>query len=57
MFHKAKTEAQRQKIFDEYLLGILKKKKVIKINKKNYRRKRVFIRPRRRQQATERGFK
>ena len=34
MFHKAKTEADRQKIFDEYLLGILKKKKVIKINKK-----------------------
>jgi len=34
MFHKAKTEAQRQQIFDEYLLGILKKKKVIKINKK-----------------------
>ena len=34
MFHKAKTEAERQKIFDEYLLGILKKKKVIKINKK-----------------------
>ena len=24
MFHKAKTEAERQKIFDEYLLGILK---------------------------------
>ena len=34
MFHKAKTEAERQKIFDEYLLGILKKKKVIKTNKK-----------------------
>jgi len=34
MFHKAKTEAQRQKIFDEYLLGILKQKKVIKTNKK-----------------------
>jgi len=34
MFHKAKTEADRQKIFDEYLLGILKKKKVIKTNKK-----------------------
>ena len=34
MFHKAKTEAQRQQIFDEYLLGILKDKKVIKINKK-----------------------
>ena len=34
MFHKAKTEADRQKIFDEYLLGILKKKKVIITNKK-----------------------
>ena len=34
MFHKAKTEAKRQQIFDEYLLGILKKNKVIKINKK-----------------------
>ena len=34
MFHKAKTERERQKIFDEYLLGILKKKKVIKTNKK-----------------------
>ena len=34
MFHKAKTEAERQKIFDKYLLGILKKKKVIKTNKK-----------------------
>ena len=34
MFHKAKTEAQRQQIFDEYFLGILKEMKVIKINKK-----------------------
>jgi len=34
MFHKARTEAERQKIFDEYLLGILKKKKVIKTNQK-----------------------
>ena len=34
MFHKAKPEAERHKIFDEYLLGILKKKKVIQINKK-----------------------
>jgi endo-1,4-beta-mannosidase len=34
MFHKVKTEAERQKIFDEYLLGILKQKNVIKINKK-----------------------
>ena len=34
MFHKAKTEAERQQIFDVYLLKILKKKKVIKINMK-----------------------
>ena len=34
MFHKAKTEPERQKIFDEYLLRILKEKKVIKLNKK-----------------------
>jgi len=34
MFHKAKTEKERQKIFDEYLLGILKRKKVIKTNQK-----------------------
>jgi hypothetical protein len=33
MFSKAKTEAERQKIFDDYLLGILKNKKVIKKNK------------------------
>ena len=33
MFHKANTEAERQKIFDDYLLGILKNKKVIKKNK------------------------
>ena len=34
MFHKARTERERQKIFDEYLLGILMKKKVIKTNQK-----------------------
>jgi len=34
MFSKAKTEAERQKIFDDYLLGILKSKEVIKKNKK-----------------------
>ena len=34
MFHKATTEQQRQKLFDDYLLSILKKKEVIKKNKK-----------------------
>ena len=29
MFHKAKTEAERQKIFDEYFLNLLKKKQNI----------------------------
>ena len=35
MFHIANTEAQRQKLFDDYLLSILKEKEVIKKNKKN----------------------
>ena len=34
MFHKAKTEAERQKIFDEYFLNLLKKKKTLKKIKK-----------------------
>jgi len=34
MFHKSKTEAERQKLFDDYLLSILKEKQVIKKNKK-----------------------
>ena len=34
MFHKATTEAQRQKIFDDYLLGNMKRKKIIKTNQK-----------------------
>ena len=34
MFHKARTEDDRQKIFDDYLLGILKNEKVIKTNQK-----------------------
>jgi hypothetical protein len=33
MFHKAKSEAERQKLFDDYMLSILKEKQVIK--KKN----------------------
>ena len=34
MYHKATTESERQKIFDDYRLGILKDKKVIKTNQK-----------------------
>jgi len=34
MFHKATTEAERQKIFDDYILRLLKDKQVIKKNKK-----------------------
>jgi hypothetical protein len=34
MFHKAKTEAERQKIFDDYMLNLLKQKEVIRINQK-----------------------
>ena len=34
MFHKARTELERQKIFDDYLLGLLKDKKVIQTNQK-----------------------
>jgi hypothetical protein len=34
MFHKATTEKERQNIFDDYLLGILKRKKIIKNNQK-----------------------
>jgi len=34
MFNKTKTEAERQKVFDNYLLRILKDKDVIKKNKK-----------------------
>ena len=30
----AKSEAERQKLFDDYILSILKKKQVIKKNKK-----------------------
>jgi hypothetical protein len=34
MFHKAKDEKDRQQVFDDYLLSILKEKEVIKKNKK-----------------------
>ena len=34
MFHKATTEVERQKIFDEYFLNLLKKKQNIKRHQK-----------------------
>ena len=34
MFHKSKTETERQKFFDDYILSILKQKQVVKKNKK-----------------------
>ena len=34
MFHKAKDEKDRQQVFDDYMLSILKEKEVIKKNKK-----------------------
>ena len=34
MFHKAKSEAERQQLFDDYMLRILKEKEVSKKNKK-----------------------
>ena len=34
MFHKAKDEKERQRLFDEYMLSILKEREVIKKNKK-----------------------
>jgi hypothetical protein len=34
MSHKAKDEKDRQQVFDDYLLSILKEKEVIKKNKK-----------------------
>jgi hypothetical protein len=34
MFGKSKTEKERQQVFDDYMLSILKKREVIKKNKK-----------------------
>jgi hypothetical protein len=34
MFHKVKSKADRQRLFDEYMLSILKEREVIKKNKK-----------------------
>ena len=36
MFSKAKTDVERQRLFDEYMLSILKEREVIKKNKKNH---------------------
>ena len=36
MFGKSKTEKQRQQVFDDYMLSILKEREVIKKNKKNH---------------------
>ena len=34
MFHKSKTDVERQRLFDSYMLSILKEREVIKKNKK-----------------------
>ena len=34
MFHKSKTDVERQSLFDDYMLSILKEREVIKKNKK-----------------------
>ena len=34
MFHKAKDEIDRQQVFDDYMLSILKEREVMKENKK-----------------------
>jgi hypothetical protein len=34
MFHKAKSGVERQRLFDAYMLSILKEREVIKENKK-----------------------
>jgi predicted transcriptional regulator len=34
MFHKVKSEADRQQVFDEYMLSILKEREVIKKTEK-----------------------
>ena len=40
MFHKANSEAERQRLFDDYMLSILKEREVIKKNKKIIEEKR-----------------
>ena len=39
MFHKAKSEGDRQRLFDDYMLSILKEREVIKKNKKSLKKK------------------
>ena len=39
MFHKSKTEAERQRLFDEYMLSILKEREVIKKTRKPLKKK------------------
>jgi hypothetical protein len=36
MFHKVKSEADRQQVFDAYLLSILKEREVIKKKQENH---------------------
>ena len=43
MFHKSKTETERQKTFDDYILSILKQKQVVKKKQEDYRRTRVQL--------------
>jgi len=43
MFHKASTEAERQKIFDDYILSILKTKTSRQEKQEDYRRTRVQL--------------
>ena len=39
MFHKSKTDVERQQVFDSYMLSILKEREVIKKNKKSLKKK------------------
>ena len=39
MFHKSKTDVERQSLFDAYMLSILKEIEVIKKNKKSLKKK------------------
>ena len=39
MFSKAKTNVQRQELFDAYMLSMLKEREVIKKNKKSLKKK------------------
>ena len=42
MFHKSKTDVQRQELFDAYMLSILKEREVI-IKKKKSLKKKVSV--------------